>query len=266
MEPGYKVLRDKVISLAGLDLDCYKSQQLERRLRALLTRTHASSLEQYASLLEREPERLRELYDLLTINVSEFFRNPERYSYLETRVIPSLPPSGAQVWSAGCANGAEPYSLAMIMKDKGLEQFSILATDIDLNVLDIARRGIYSQKDVATVPPDKRSRYFTLAEGSYRIADALKASVKFRKHNLLSDPYPNGFDLIVCRNVLIYFTESAKSRVASKFFTSLKPGGFLFVGSTETIFNTGEIGFVNVAPFFYQKPPDRKLQLGPGMP
>ena len=194
----------------------------------------------------------------ITINVSEFYRNPEQWKYLEETVIPELIQrfgKNLKVWSAACSTGDEPYSLVMALsRHIPLQQIRIYATDLDKQVIAKAKTGLYGEKSIEGVPEDLKRKYFTKIGPSYKIADEIKARVDFHQHNLLKDVYPTDCDLIVCRNVLIYFTEEAKDEVFRKYYQSLAKGGMLFIGSTEQIMNYREIGFDRKSSFYYVKP------------
>ena len=253
-DPALSLLRRRVMDVTGIDIGCYKQQQMERRLRALLDRSRVESYYEYAKMIENDPEKARELWDFITINVTEFFRNPDRYRDLQEKILPELyAGKPLNVWSAGCAHGAEPYSLAIVLHETGAAAHRILATDIDRRVLDRARAGVYEENDLKNVPPE-RMRYFVKGDnGKYVVADSIKKHVAFTYHDLLSDGYPGDLDMVVCRNVVIYFTEEAKERVFRGFAAALRPGGILFVGETETVFNPRIIGFEPVTPFFYRR-------------
>ena len=141
-----------------------------------------------------------------------------------------------------------------LTKHYNLSDIEINATDIDLQVMEKAQVGIYAQKSVAAVPEEMKKKYFKDVQLSVQVDEEIKKRVKFRQHNLLRDPFIKDCDLIVCRNVLIYFTDEAKDKIFQKFYDSLKPGGILFIGSTEQIMNYKEIGFLRKASFFYEKP------------
>uniref|UniRef100_UPI0025A66BB4 CheR family methyltransferase n=1 Tax=uncultured Muribaculum sp. TaxID=1918613 RepID=UPI0025A66BB4 len=159
-----------------------------------------------------------------------------------------------KVWSAACSTGDEPYSLVMALsKHIPIKQIKIIATDIDKQVLDKARMGLYNEKSIAAVPAEFKSKYFTKIGSSYQISDEIKRQVEFKEHNLLKDPYPSGCHLIVCRNVLIYFTEEAKEEIYKKFNAALTSEGILFIGSTEQIMNYKELNYQRNQAFFFQK-------------
>lgn len=253
---GYEVFQRTVLRLTGIDLDCYKGTQLERRLQTIMRRQGADGLAEYARLLEREPAQVKIFQDFLTINVSEFERNPEKFGELKEQILPALLRRSPQlkIWSAGCSIGAEPYTVSILLDEldpKGRHE--IWATDLDEEILKTARAGVYSDKDIKNVGVERRARYFTREGDQYRIKPSVASRVKFERHNLLASSFPvNSFDLILCRNVVIYFTEEAKDQLYRRFHGSLKPDGILFVGGTESLLRARELGFASVSPFFYR--------------
>ncbi|MBR5789666.1 MAG: protein-glutamate O-methyltransferase CheR, partial [Lachnospiraceae bacterium] len=159
-----------------------------------------------------------------------------------------------KIWSAACSTGDEPYSLVMALsRHLPLENIKIFATDIDKQVIAKAKVGLYSAKSIDNVPADLKKKFFTEIGGSYQISESIKQRVEFKEHNLLKDPYPTGCHLIVCRNVLIYFTEEAKEDIYRKFNDSLVTEGTLFIGSTEQIINYRELGYERSKSFFFIK-------------
>jgi chemotaxis protein methyltransferase CheR len=254
--PGYDEFRRTLMGRTGIDLDCYKGTQMERRLQTIMRRVGLSDLSAYARLLDRDAARLKEFQDFLTINVSEWLRNPEKWDELKAEILPRLRQENPrlQIWSAGCSNGSEPYSLAMLLNE--LEPGGpgqILATDLDEEILKAARAGIYSEKDLRNLSPARRARYLTERDGLVSVRPELKARITFTRQNLLADPFPVDLDLILCRNVVIYFTESVKDELYRKFHRALRPGGILFVGGTESLLRAREFGFESVSPFLYRK-------------
>ena len=160
-----------------------------------------------------------------------------------------------KIWSAACSTGDEPYSLVMALsKHVPLNQIKIYATDIDKQILEKAKLGLYNEKSIENVPEEFKKKYFTKVGPSYKISDEIKSRVEFKQHNLLKDPYPKDLHMIVCRNVLIYFTEEAKDEVFRKFCDCLYSKGVLFIGSTEQIINYKEIGYQRKNSFYYDKP------------
>ncbi len=255
----FEDFRKRAYQLTGLDLTSYKAPQMHRRLSALLARHQIGSFTEYARILETNAERRQEFKDYVTINVSEFFRDGDRFGDLERRVIPAMVSgrNALHVWSAGCSIGAEPYSLAMLLNELAPGRpHSILATDIDQTILDRARAGTgYLATDLRNVGGERIRRWFVATtDGRFDVTPAARAIVRFQKHDLLRDRYPAGpFDLIACRNVVIYFTEEAKDRIYQSFVNSLAPGGVLFVGGTEAIMRPQEFGLIVIGPGFYRR-------------
>ena len=160
-----------------------------------------------------------------------------------------------KIWSAACSTGDEPYSLVMLLaKFMPLNKIEIIATDIDKQVIEKAKAGLYAEKSLKALPKEFVQQYFEkVNDRTYAISDAVKSRVKFQQHNLLKDDYPINCDLIVCRNVMIYFTEEAKQEIYVKFNKALKKDAVLFVGSTEQMVQPKNLGFSSVHSFFYRK-------------
>jgi len=246
----------KIYQKTGINLALYKEAQMKRRLTSLYQKKGFASFNEFFHALDKDHILLNEFLDRMTINVSEFYRNAKRWEVLENSILPELLSENPnpKIWSAACSTGDEPYTLAMVLsKHIPLSRLQILATDIDDNVLAKAKLGIYSERSLNEVPNEIVKKYF-IPEGSYfKVSEEIKKTVTFKKQNLLADHFGGPFDLIVCRNVLIYFTEEAKEGLYRKFSSALKPGGILFVGSTEQIFNPGTYQFETAETFFYRK-------------
>jgi len=227
----------------------------------LLSRLQIPSFAEYTRVLERDPVRRQEFRDYVTINVSEFFRDVDRFGELERRVLPQLVAGGAsvRVWSAGCSIGAEPYSMAIMLHELAPDRpHTILATDVDQTILDRAKGGKgYLAADIRTVGAERTRRYFVPEpDGRLMVGPVPRTMIRFAKQDLLGDQYPSGpFDLIACRNVVIYFTEEAKERIYQGFVRALRPGGVLFVGGTEAIMRPQALGLSTMSPGFYRKEP-----------
>ncbi|MGE5620286.1 MAG: CheR family methyltransferase [Sphingomonadaceae bacterium] len=253
---SYAYFQRRVQTLTGIDLGAYKSQQMKRRLGTLLARSKTASLLEYAKELEK-PDRLQQFLDFFTINVSEFFRIPDKFELLASQVLPKLIATTRElrIWSAGCSNGAEPYSLAILLEELApLGRWSILATDVDRTTLARAQRGDrYTASDLRNVSERRLTRFFERDETGYRVKDRLKERIRFQVHDLLKDPFESGFHVILCRHVVIYFTEEAKNTLYLKFADSLVDGGVLFVGGTEIISRAREFGFETMGVSFYRK-------------
>lgn len=257
MANDYESFKKKVFQLTTIDLNAYKERQMKRRIDTLIARNKYSDYDSYVDALRTNQELFEEFVNYLTINVSEFYRNPQFWDDLEKDIIPALISQYGQnlkIWSAACSTGDEPYSLVMMLSRLlPLNRIKIIATDIDKQVLEKAKVGLYSASSLANLPQEFKNKYFTSVGNSYKISDEIKKCVEFRQHNLLKDAYPTGCHLIVCRNVVIYFTEEAKEEIYRKFNSSLVPNGILFVGSTEQIINYKECGYASKKIFFYEK-------------
>lgn len=254
---GYEDFKKDIFTLTKIDLNAYKEKQMKRRIDTLISKNNIDSYKDYVALIKKDKDKFEQFVNFLTINVSEFYRNPEQWGILDKEVFPALIQKfgkNLKVWSAACSTGDEPYSLVMALsKHIPLKQIKILATDIDKQVLDKARMGLYNEKSIAAVPEEFKQKYFTKVGSSYKIADEIKRQVEFKEHNLLKDAYPTGCHLIVCRNVLIYFTEDAKEEIYRKFNSALVKDGVLFIGSTEQIMNYKELNYQRRQSFFFQK-------------
>lgn len=259
---GYDLFRLKLKKLTGIDLSAYKSRQMQRRLTNYLKRVEAADFFALAKSIERDADALERLKDFLTINVSEFFRNPERYDDLERRILPELLEKfkTLKIWSAGCSIGAEPYSLSILLEevDPG-GSHDVIGTDIDAKALEAAVAGVYHEDKLREVSKARRRFFHPTGDGAWRIDPLIQRRVRFEAHDLLNDPYPQGVHLILCRNVVIYFTDEAKARVFRGFSEAMAPGGYLMIGSTESIFNSREFGLRPAGPFVYQKSQDGRL-------
>lgn len=253
----YEEFKININKLMGLDLNAYKQKQMYRRLNSLIKRLGMSNYKEYFNLIKENKEQLEYFKNYVTINVTEFFRNPAKFEELQTIILPKLiknSPNGLKIWSAGCSLGAEAYTLSIIMHEFFPKiPYKIYATDIDEDILNKAKKGIYGPNELKNIDEKMLRRYFTSVEGLEKIRDNIKESVIFKKNNLLKDSFEIGYDLILCRNVVIYFTEQAKDILYRKFFNSLKTNGVLFVGGTENILNAKEIGFSSPKTFFYEK-------------
>ena len=242
----------------GVDLTAYKQAQMNRRLKALMNRWSIPDWKAFADVIESDPAKLREFKDFITINVSEFFRGADKFLHLRDVVFQEIAQRKKQIkiWSAGCSIGSEPYTLAMTLDSLGLlNRASIIATDIDTTIPDRARTGAgYVDSKIKEVPSQFLDRYFTKVDNGWNVDPAIKSIIKFRQHSLLKDAFPVGIDLIVCRNVVIYFTDPVKKKIYTGFYNALNPGGHVFVGGTEIITGASELGFTSPAVYFYQRP------------
>ncbi|WP_312490870.1 protein-glutamate O-methyltransferase CheR [Sphingomonas sp.] len=235
----------------GIRLPPVKLTMIEGRLRRRVRAHGHSSLSDYCGWLfdaDNLATEREHLLNAVTTNKTDFFREPKHFDYLVGTVLPQLREAGAgrlRVWSAACSTGAEPYTLAMLLdayaRDHRGPEFGILATDIDSEVLRIARRGVFPAAMLDPVPAGLRARYAMRANdprrSEMRIVPALRAAIGFAQMNLMDARYPVGdpMDIIFCRNVLIYFDKPTQEKVVRRLADCLRPGGLMFLGHSESI-------------------------------
>lgn len=254
----YEGFKKNILDLTGIDLNSYKERQMKRRINTLGEKFGFHDYDAFFSDLKVNPAHRKQFMNYLTINVSEFYRNPAQWEVLENKVIPELltqSRSELKIWSAACSTGDEPYTIVMILKELFPNVgINITATDLDDLVIAFAKEGLYSEKSIANLPQKYITKYFKqLPDHTYQLSKEIINCVKFKQHNLLADRYDDHYDLIVCRNVLIYFTEQAKVDIFKKFHQALRPGGYLFIGSTEQLLQAREVGYEPQYSFFYKK-------------
>ena len=250
---------DGIHTVCDIDLRHYRPGQMERRLRTFAERSGHADLDAYLAAIRRDQTARAEFLDRMTINVSELFRTPERFVQLEKEYLPQLAATstrGLKVWSAACSYGAEPYSLAILVNELYPKaRHEVRGADLDANVLARAREGIFNRADMRNVTAERRARWFTdTDDGGARVSEELRRAVKFEQMDLLKDRYPTNQDLILCRNVVIYFTAEAKRLIYDRLRAALRPGGILMVGSTESIADAEENGWEKAGTFFYRRP------------
>lgn len=255
---GYEEFKKDVYKMTDINLDLYKERQMKRRIESLISRCDYNDYESFIKGMRQDKDLLRTFVSYLTINVSQFYRNPNQWETLKSEMIPYLLEHFGKritIWSAACSTGDEPYTIAMILSEfVDLSNIKIIATDIDDDVLAFAKKGIYNAKSLTDLPSKYIDKFFHKIDNSnYEICDEIKKCVTFQKHNLLKDRFFRDIDMVVCRNVVIYFTDVARDSVYNKFHESLKDEGILFIGNTEQILRAREMGFEPVRTFFYKK-------------
>lgn len=256
MTIDYEGFKTEILKLTGINLSFYKEKQMKRRIDFLIRKSNYEEYSDYVGALKANTILYNEFINYLTINVSEFYRNPGQWDVLEKEILPLLlkKSKSLSIWSAACSTGEEPYTLVMVLnKFLPLDNIKIHATDIDKEVLRKASIGLYNSKSVESLPKEYIDKHFMKQGELLKINDDIKKCVEFKYHDLLKDEYPAAVDLIVCRNVLIYFTEDAKNEIYKKFNASLKKEGMLFVGNTEQIIFSQKYKFKPVKTFFYIK-------------
>lgn len=258
MAYGYEEFKKDVYKLTNINLEMYKERQMKRRIESLIERSGFNGYEIFYKGMKQDAKLLRTFVSYLTINVSQFYRNPAQWENLEKQIIPYLRKNYGDkltIWSAACSTGDEPYTIAMILsKYISLDKINIIATDIDEDVIAFAKEGIYPDKSLTDLPKEFMDKFFKpVDKNHYAISNDIKNRITFKKHNLLEDAYFKDVNMIVCRNVVIYFTDEAKNEVYKKFHNSLTTNGVLFIGSTEQILKAKDIGFTPMQTFFYSK-------------
>jgi chemotaxis protein methyltransferase CheR len=249
----------------GFNCEDYKQPHLKRRLAVRLRATFSKSYKDYAELLLKNPEEEGQLKETLTVNVTELFRNPETYESVQKNVLPELiKQKGAnsfiRVWSAGCSNGEEPYSIAILIKEflgtsASRYNISILGTDIDEDSIKKAEAAVFQPKQLEKISKERLGKFFKLKENNYQVIDEVKSLVKIKRNDLISGPKLSGFDIIFCRNVTIYFEQKLQEILYLNFYNALNEGGFFVMGKTETLVGPASRLFkhVDLRERIYQK-------------
>jgi len=264
----FKFLLREIKKSSKIDVEMYKENFLRRRIGIKMRDSGIESYYEYAKLIRDDEAELNSLLNTLTINVTEFMRDKTPFEcfkdLLLPRIIEKKEKSGSKlirIWSAGCAYGEEPYSIAIcaleFLRDRDEKYtFSIYGTDIDKNCLKNAEIGIYPKKALKNLSKWQIINYFNEIDGSYRIKDEVKRVVKFRYHDLTNEEtFSKFFDVIFCRNVVIYFSEEQKRRALRNFYDSLLNGGFLITGRSESMLPSflGKFKAINTTEKVYQK-------------
>lgn len=266
---SFNALKILIQKYKSFDISQYKDSYIERRVNTRVNLTHRDDIKSYIELLRNNPEELNKLMDALTVNVTEFFRNTETFAALETDTIPKILENKEtdsraviKVWSAGSSSGEETYTLAILfleaLRKSGKEyDLMIYGTDIDRKSMIQAKSGIYESNKVSRIRKDLLDRYFEEHGNEYRIKPFVKEHVNFSYLDLTSDFVKNlaTYELILCRNVIIYFTLDVKRSLFMKFYQMLRKDGFLIIGKNEAI--TGKavdyLETVNLSERIYKK-------------
>jgi chemotaxis protein methyltransferase CheR len=256
------------VASKGLNCSGYKDDFLRRRIETRMHLKGIPTYADYAHYLDRHESEIKELLDALTINVSEFFRDPTAWDALRTRILPPLVKDRIltgkrelRCWSAGIADGEEPYTLAICILEAlsyhwKAFKIEILATDVDSGSLQRARNGIYAPARIRLVKQSLLQRFFTPIDGAnMRLSEEVRKLVTFKQHDLFATPPSSQFDIVTCRNVIIYFSREQQQALFVNFYNALAPGGYLMLGKVETLI--GEEGSmfkcVDLRERIYQK-------------
>jgi chemotaxis protein methyltransferase CheR len=247
-EEGFLRLIGKISRQVGLSLDGYKDKCLRRRIAVRMRARGVGSYADYQALLDRDAAEYQVLRDVITINVTSFYRNAETWNQVRNRVLPELLKGdwhALRAWSAGCSSGEEPYTLAMLIAEhldaegrgERLDLVTVDATDIDHQCLARARGARYNREVISDVPAALVQRYFEEQGSEFAVTDRVRRRVVVRASDLCVDPAPgHNYHLILCRNVVIYFGRAMQERVFLTFAEALAPGGFLVLGKVESLF------------------------------
>jgi chemotaxis protein methyltransferase CheR len=239
--------------LTGVDLLQYKRPQMERRLRTFYSSRGVHTLTDAIPLLTGDPAHVEALLDRITINVSQLWRNPEQWTLLADKVLPER--GRIEAWSAGCSYGAEAYTLAAVCSITVPKlRTQIQGTDIDRRMVERARLGEFTNDDARSAPEDQLKRGFDRVDGGWRAKLELRSMTRFDTGDLLRiQPRPGSYDLVLCRNTVIYFAEPIRDELHARLASALRPGGFLIIGSTERVSTPAELGLKVEHPFIYRK-------------
>ncbi|MFA5118618.1 MAG: protein-glutamate O-methyltransferase CheR [Candidatus Omnitrophota bacterium] len=246
-DPGFLSLLAYIRQQKGIDLSSYRKSFVLRRLRVRMSNLKLERYVDYEGYIRKTPEEFGFLLNTLGVNVTEFFRDIEVFQAMRSVVIPDILKRKAEmnnrvlrVWSAACATGEEPYSLAIMLKEelasRGDYSLRIIATDMDREALDKAAKAEYKAIELKKLDKKTLDKYFIpVYNNVYKLKDEIKGMVKFQQHNLITEPYLQFMDLVCCRNIMIYLTRQQQEEFTRKFYSSLNAKGYLTVGKVENV-------------------------------
>jgi chemotaxis protein methyltransferase CheR len=257
--------RKLIYDESGISLSDQKQSLLASRLSKRLRELGLETFSDYFITVTEDPNReeFTRMLDLISTNKTDFFREPKHFDFLRERILPEL--AGGKrirIWSSACSSGEEPYTIAMTLyegvSDPAQWDFQVLASDLSTRVLAKAAAGVYGEDRFRDVPPDVLRRHFLRGRGEragvYKVKPHLAEMIRFRRLNLMDEQFPikTPLDLVFCRNVMIYFDRPTQERLVNKFYRYLKPGGYLFIGHSESL-QWVEHPFKSLAPTIYRK-------------
>lgn len=264
-EEEFKKFSDLIQEISGIFMKDTKITLLSNRLRKRLREKKFNTFEEYYNYIKKNNDlnELDEMLNVVSTNETYFFRNIKHFEALVEEIIPKMISSyryPIKIWSAGCSTGEEPYTIAMLLKEKGLldkRYVEILGSDINTQVLEYAKNGIYDIKKLRTTPEKYILKYFDKnVENNYVLKKEIVNFVKFTRINLKKDNFSNDYDIIFCRNVMIYFDKDDQKLLVDKFYKSLKKGGYLFIGHSESLYfinNDFRYLKINESPVYYKE-------------
>jgi chemotaxis protein methyltransferase CheR len=244
-DADFERYRKLIYDESGIHFSAANRTILESRLKERLRSAKLQTVGEYYDYVRRDPEELKVLLDSVTTNLTRFFRNQAHWQTFQHFVVPDLVERKKKagdrkirVWSAGCSTGEEPYTVAMVLNELLPADFGheITASDLSLKSVLTAKEGFYPEMRVNGVPEYYLNKYFEQREGGYKIVDAVRSSIKFDYHNLKNDSGLRNLDIVFCRNVLIYFDETAQKEAVERFWSAMAPFSYLFIGHSESLF------------------------------
>jgi len=242
-DANFELYRALIYTESGITFTPTNRSILESRLKERLREKKITSVSDYLTTIKGSKEELKEFLDSITTNLTRFFRNQAHFDALEKYVIPEVmnikkTPGTIRIWSAGCSTGEEPYTIAMLLSEilPKIWNFEILASDISLKCLMTAKEGFYAENRIVGIPDNYLAKYFDKVDGGYKIHEDIQSKIKFDYHNLKNDSGQRNFDIVFCRNVIIYFDEAAQAAVMGRFWDAMASKSFLFIGHSESLF------------------------------
>ena len=241
----FEQYRSLIYKESGITFTPTNRSILESRLKERLREKGVDSVKTYFGEISKDTGELKGFLDSITTNLTRFFRNQAQFDALEKFVVPELLTIARargdhtiRIWSAGCSTGEEPYTIAMLLSDvlPSSYKYEIIASDLSLKCLMIAKEGFYANNKIEGIPDNYLKKYFSQVEGGYQINKDIISKIRFDYHNLSNDAGIRNMDIIFCRNVIIYFDEAAQSAVISRFYNSMSPKSYLFIGHSESLF------------------------------
>lgn len=241
----FNEFKDLIYKASGITFSDTNRSILDSRLKERLREKKLQDADQYYKIVTSDQEELKLFLDSITTNLTRFFRNQPHFDALINYVIPHIienkKKTGStkiKIWSAGCSTGEEPYTIAMLLKDKlpAPYTFEIKASDISLRSLLVGKQGFYQNSKITGIPENYLERFFTKTSDGYQVKPELMSTIRFDYHNLAYDSGVRDLDIVFCRNVLIYFDEAAQKNTIDKFWNSMAKESYLFIGHSESLF------------------------------
>ena len=241
----FNEFRNLIYKTSGITFSETNRSILDSRLKERLREKQITDVDQYYALITSNQDEFKNFLDSVTTNLTRFFRNQPHFDALINYVIPHVIENKKNsldkkihIWSAGCSTGEEPYTIAMLLKDKlpAPYSFDIVASDISLKSLMVGRQGFYPTSRVSGIPQNYLDRFFTKTSDGYQVKPEIRSTIRFDYHNLANDSGSKNLDIVFCRNVLIYFDEAAQKATIDRFWNAMAKHSYLFIGNSESLF------------------------------